>query len=320
VWAAGADPGFYVIDIDGTLVDAHSDKEEAAPTYKRGYGFHPLVSYLDATGEALAALLRPGNAGSGTASDHLRVLDDSLAQLPIDPAGAEVMVRTDSAGLSHAFLDGCRARHVRFVVGHRLSAEIAETLIGLPSRRWRPNIAADGSAERDHAEVAEITDRVELSHWPPGSRMVARREDPHPGAQLTFTEGHRYQVFLNNLPNTDIACLEALYRGRGRAERRIRDAKDTGLANLPSASFTINTAWVELTLIAADLLAWSRLLLLDDQLATAEPKRLRYWCLHTAGIIIHRGRQRILRLAGGWPWADQLVAAFGRTHALILRT
>jgi hypothetical protein len=316
VWAAGADPGFYVIDIDGTLVDAHSDKQEAAPTYKRGYGFHPLVSYLDATGEALAALLRAGNAGSGTATDHLRVLDDSLAQLPVDPA---LIARTDSAGPSHAFLDGCRARHVRFVVGHRLTTDIAQILIGLSPRRWRPAVAADGSAERDHAEVAEITDLVDLSHWPPGTRMVARREDPHPGAQLTFTDvdGHRFQILVTDLPDGDIAYLEALYRGRGRAERRICDAKDTGLANLPSASFAINAAWLELTLIAADLLAWSRLLLLDGHLATPEPKRLRYCLLHTAGVIVRRGRRRILRLAAGWPWADQLVAAFH--HTLILR-
>lgn len=124
-WAAGADPGFYVIDIDATLVNSHSDKEGAAPTYKRGYGFHPLNSYLDATGEALAGLLRPGNAGSGTASDYIGVLSQSLAQLPLDPAVSEVIVRSDSAGLSHAFLDACVQRNVRYVVGHPLTAEIA---------------------------------------------------------------------------------------------------------------------------------------------------------------------------------------------------
>ena len=124
-WAAGADPGFYVIDIDGTLIGSHSDKQGAAPNYKRGFGFHPLVAYLDATGEALAALLRPGNAGSGTATDHVTVLHDALAQLPIDAAAVEVIARADSAGLSHGFVDACRDRHVRFVVGHRLDAAIA---------------------------------------------------------------------------------------------------------------------------------------------------------------------------------------------------
>jgi hypothetical protein len=321
-WAAGADPGFYVIDIDGTLVGSHSDKEHAAPTYKKGFGFHPLNAYLDATGEALAGLLRAGNAGSGTAADHITVLDDALAQLPIDPAAVQVTVRTDSAGLSHDFLDACRARHVRFVIGHSLTADIAQVLVRLPEHAWVPAITADGSDLRDNAEVTEITDLVELSAWPSGMRMIARREDPHPGAQLTFTDvdGHRFQVFVTDLADDDVAYLEALYRGRGRAERLICDNKDTGLANLPSWSFAINQAWLQLTLIAMDLFAWTRLLVLDDDLARAEPKRLRYCLLHTAGVIVRTGRQSYLRLADTWPWADELVAAFDRVHNLPLRT
>jgi hypothetical protein len=321
-WAAGADPGFYVIDIDGTLVGAHSDKEHAAPTYKKGFGFHPLVAYLDATGEALAGLLRAGNAGSGTATDHITVLDDALAQLPIDPAAVEVTVRTDSAGLSHDFLDAGRARHVRFVIGHALTADIAQVLVGLSEHAWRPAITADGADLRDNAEVTEITDLIDLSAWPAGMRMIARREDPHPGAQLTFTDvdGHRFQIFVTDLVDDDVAYLEALYRGRGRAERLICDNKDTGLANLPSWSFAINQSWLQLTLIAMDLFAWARLLVLDGDLAKAEPKRLRYCLLHTAGMIVRTGRQRYLRLADTWPWTNQLVAAFNRVHNLPLTT
>ena len=321
-WAAGADPGFYVIDIDATLVTAHSDKEQAAPTYKRGFGFHPLNAYLDATGEALAGLLRPGNAGSGTAADHVSVLDDALAQLPVDPAAREVIVRTDSAGCSHGFLNGCRDRGVRFVVGHALTADIAGVLVGLPQRAWRPAITADGADERDHAEVTEITGLVELSGWPARTRMIARREDPHPGAQLTFTDvdGHRFQVCVTDLADSDVAYLEALYRGRGRAERRICDNKDAGLSNFPSWSFAINQAWLQLSLIAMDLFAWSRLLVLDGELARAEPKRLRYCLLHTAAQIVRSGRRRWLRLSDTWPWADQLIAAFDRLEMLRLRT
>lgn len=321
-WAAGADPGFYVIDIDATLIGSHSDKEGAAPTYKRGYGFHPLLAYLDATGEALAALLRPGNAGSGNAADHVTVLDAALTQLPIDPAQVEVIARTDSAGLSHKFLDACRARHVRFVVGHRLTQDLAALLVSRPARAWRPAVTADGSDERDGAHVTELTNLVDLSGWPPGTRMIARRELAHPGAQLTFTDldGHRFQVFVTDCGDPDIAYLEALYRGRGRAERRICDAKDTGLANLPSASFAINTAWLQLSLIAQDLLAWTRLLLLDGDLATAEPKRLRYCLLHTAAVIVNRSRQRWLRLADAWPWTRDLLAAFNRLGTLAAPT
>ena len=320
-WAAGADPGAYVIDIDATLVGAHSDKEGAAPTYKRGFGFHPLCSYLDATGEALAGLLRPGNAGSGTAADHVTVLDDSLAQLPVDPGEVEVIARADSAGCSHGFLAACRDRQVRFVVGHPLTAEIAQVLVGLPKRRWEPAITADGSDWRDGAEVAEITGLVDLSSWPEGTRMIARREGPHPGAQLTFTDvdGHRYQVCITDLADSDIAYLEAVYRGRGRAERRICDAKDTGLANLPSASFAINHAWLQLSLIAGDLLAWARCLTLDGDLTQAEPKRLRYCLLHVAAHLARSGRQTRLRIADNWPWAGPLAAAFARLHNLPLQ-
>jgi hypothetical protein len=321
-WAAGGDPGFYVIDIDATLVNAHSEKERAAPTYKRGFGFHPLLAFLDATGEALAAKLRPGNAGSGTASDHVEVLDAALGQLPVDPTEREVIARADSAGLSHGFVDGCRERSVRFVIGHRLTAEIAKVLVSLPESAWEPALSADGRDDRPGGEVTEVTDLVDLSAWGDDLRMIARREDPHPGAQLTFTDvdGHRFQVMVTDLADGDIAYLEALYRGRGRAERQICDAKDTGLANLPSASFAINTAWLGLVLVAHDLLAWTKLLCLDGELARAEPKRLRYCLLHTAGIITRGSRRLRLRIATDWPWNRELVNAFERVRTVALRT
>ena len=322
VWAAGGDPGFYVLDFDGTLIGSHSDKEGAAPTYKRGFGFHPLLCFLDATGEALAGILRPGNAGSNTTADHVRLLGLALAQLPVDPTQAEVVARADSAALTHGFVDACRAAHVRFSVGHDLTGPIRNACLAVPRRRWRPAITADGSDEREGAEVAEITDLVDLSRWPEGTRAIARREEPHPGAQLTFTDvdGHRYQVFLTDLADPDVAYLEALQRGRARAEKLICSAKDTGLANLPSGDFAINEAWVTVALIAHDLLAWTRQVALEGELARAEPKRLRYCLLHTAGVVARSGRRVRLRLAGGWPWSRELVAAFGRVHSLRLRT
>ena len=176
---------------------------------------------------------------------------------------------------------------------------------------------------RDHAEVVEITDLVVdvFDGWPAGCRMIARREEPHPGAQLTFTDinGHRFQVFVTDQPDTDIAYLEALYRGRGRAERQISDSKATGLANLPSHSFAINHAWLQLVLSAHDLLAWCPILTLDGDLATAEPKRLRYCLFHTAARITTTGRSRTCRLAETWPWTDDLVQAFERVQHIPLR-
>jgi hypothetical protein len=324
VWAAGGDPGFYVIDFDGTLIRSHSEKEGAAPNYKRGFGFHPLLAFLYATGEALAGILRPGNAGSNTTADHVALLHMALAQLPVDPDTVEVVARADSAALTHGFIDACRAARVGFSVGHDLTEPIRTACLGVPARRWRPAITADGSEERDGADVAEITDLVDLSRWPAGTRAIVRREEPHPGAQLTFTDvaGHRFQVFITDQSDPDIGYLEALQRGRGRAEKLICNAKNTGLTNLPSADFAINQAWLVVALTAHDLLVWTRLVAVDhdDDLARAEPKRLRYCLLHTAATIAHSGRRVRLRLAAGWPWAQQLVDAFDRVHALRLQT
>ncbi len=321
-WEAGMDPGFYVIDIDGSLVSAHSDKEQAAPTYKKGFGFYPLLASLDATGEGLAGLLRPGNAGSGTAADHVAVLDAALFQLPVDPKTKEVIVRTDSAGCSHDFLEAAKQRGVIFICGHNLTAELAKVILDVPKRRWQSTISADGTEEREVGWVAEITDLVDLSSWPVGTRMLVRKEEPHPGAQLTFTDvdGHRYQDFITDHPSEDLAFLEALYRGRGRCECAIKDAKDTGLSHFPSQSFAINQAWLAVVLIAGDLLAWMKGLCLEGDLKRAEPKRLRYTLLHTAGVVVRSARRSTLRLAEGWPWADDLVCAFGRLPSWQLTT
>ena len=321
VWKAGADPGCYVIDIDATLVGSHSEKEHAAPTYKKGFGFHPLLAFLDATGEALAGILRPGNAGSNTATDHVELLALALAQLPVDPAEVEVIARADSAGLSHGFIDACRTAGVRFSIGYDLTEAVGTACLTVPTQRWQPAVTADGSDDRDGAEVAEITDLIDLSRWPHGTRAIVRREEPHPGAQLTFTDidGHRFQVFITDQTDPDIAYLEARQRGRGRAEKLICNLKATGLTNLPSADFAINTAWFTTALIAHDLLAWTRHVALDGDLARAEPKRLRYCLLHTAGQIARTGRQTRLRIPASWPWATELVIAFKRIEFLRLQ-
>lgn len=320
-WAAGADPGFYVIDLDGTLVNAHSDKQGAAGNYKGGFGFHPIVAFLDGTGEALAGKLRPGNAGSQHAGDHVEVLSAALAQLPVDPTQVEVIARVDTAGCSHEFVNGCRERHVIFAVGHPLTQDLATILINVPKRRWRLAISADGTEVCEGREIAEVTDLVDLSGWPTGTRMIVRREDPHPGAQLTFTdiEGRRYQAFITDHPEDDIGFLEAMHRGRGRCEQHIANAKDTGLSSMPSASFPINQAWLQCVLIAHDLLAWTRALALDDDLATAAPKRLRYTLFHVAGQITRSGRRTRIRLADNWAWTNQLIEAFNRIRNIPLR-
>lgn len=327
-WAAGARPSWIVLDIDSTLITAHSEKEQAAPTYKRGFGFHPILCWLDQTGEALAGILRPGNAGSGTAVDHVAVLDQAVAQLPVktkkqDPTGGEwMLVRGDSAACSHEFLEAIRARGLEFSVGFTLTADVRDAVLKVPEKRWIPAITQDPEEEREGAWVAEITDELDLSGWPEGSRVIVRRERPHPGAQLSFTDadGHRFQAFLTDSTDPDIVFLEARHRGHARVEDRIRAGKDSGMRNLPFGDFARNQAWLALVLLSADLVAWCQRLLLDGELRVAEPKRLRYALWHCAGRLVRTGRRLILRLQDTWPWQTQLLAAFDRLRAIDFAT
>lgn len=318
-WEAGAAPERVTLDVDATLVTAHSEKEGAAPTYKRGFGFHPIVCFCDETNEALAGILREGNAGSGTASDHVAVLDQALAQLPVktrgkDPEdGAEILVRADTAGASHDFVEAIVERGLEFSIGFPMTAEVATAAVSVPERAWVEAIGQDCEI-REGAEVAEITDHLDLSSWPEGTRVIVRREDPHDGAQFTFTDldGHRFQAFITNQTDTDLAYLEARHRGHARVEDRIRDAKDTGLSKFPFEAFAQNQVWLTLALIACDLIAWFQTRCLEGELAKAEPRRLRYTLLHTAGRLATRGRRLHLRLQHDWPWAQELAAAFTR--------
>jgi len=324
-WALGARPaGPLIIDLDATLVTAHSDKDGAAGTFKGGFGFHPLLAYLDCPdlaggGQPLAALLRPGNAGANCAADHITVLGDALDQLPravvADP-DIEIVVRCDSAGATHDLLDFCRDGRLRFSVGLDLTKAVRDAILALPEITWRPAIDADGDA-RDNGHVAELTAQLDLSSWPPGSRVIVRRERPHPGAQLSFTDadGYRFQAILTDQPG-DIVALERGHRERARVEDRIRAAKDSGLENLPFRDFDANAVWLQLVLVAQDLVFCAQTLCLDGELARCEPKRLRYRLLHCAGRLSFHARQARLRLPRSWPWASELAAAFARLAAL----
>jgi Transposase DDE domain group 1 len=325
-WTAGAHPGVeaLIIDADATLVLAHSDaKQGAAGTYKHTFGFHPLLAYLDrgkAPGEPLAGLLRPGNAPAGGADDLIQLVDLALAQLPTSASDQPVLVRSDSAGASTQLAWHLRAQDVGFSLGMPIDAHVREAILAQPEAAWTPAIDADGQV-RHGAEGCEVTGWIDLHTWPAGTRAICRREDAHPGAQLRFTDhdGHRFQVFLTDQPDPDLARLELRHRQRARVEDRIRAAKATGLANLPFDRWRRNTVWLELVLAAQDLTVWAQALLLDGDLAVAEPKTLRYRVLHVAARIVRHARRTILRLQRSWPWAIELTRAFARLRALPLR-
>lgn len=309
--------GQVIVDIDATLVGAHSDKEGAEPTYKRGYGFHPMCSTIDhgahGTGDTGVINLRPGRASAWDSADHITCLDDTLAQLPEHERG-QVLVRTDTGGCSKAFLRHITDLGLEYSIGFGASDAVKAAVEAIPDQAWRAALDSNGEP-RDGAQVAELTawmpptTRTGTSDdWPPRMRVIARRERPHPGAQLRLTDhdGWRITCFATNTkgPGWTLAALEVRHRQRARCEDRIRGLKDTGLRNLPFAGYAQNRIWMEVVALAADLLAWTQTLAFDETEPARrwEPKRLRFRILAVAGRIIHTGRRRRLRLPRDWPW------------------
>jgi hypothetical protein len=361
----GALPGVAIADkmlegvtclrLDATVVACHSDKEGAEPNFK-GFGLHPLGCWCDNTTEPLAAKLRKGSAGSNTTADHLEVLGAAITALP--PAfRRRLMVTCDGAGASHGLierLDTLAARpghQLVYSVGWELGERERTALHQVPEQAWqiaigpggeiRERRAADACAGRccghrrcwiEEAHVTELTGLLrsgpaadQLDGWPATMRVFARRERPHPGAQLTLFEaedGWRYTLWVTNLPATvrgwraNPAYIDAAHRVHARVEDCVRTGKDTGIGKFPSTSFALNQAWLAASLAAATLLAWLKLLAFDGDLAKAEPKTLRYRILHTAARLTRSGRHRYLKIAANWPWAPVIVTAWQQITAL----
>ncbi len=314
-----------VIDLDATLITAHSDKELAAPTFKRGFGFHPLGSWVDhgpdGTGEPLSMMLRKGNAGSNTAVDHIQVTKDALRQLPFHRRGGrlgrKVLIRTDGGGGTHEFLRWLSSQGLSYSIGFGLSEDMAAKIDQLPDAAWTPAYDADRKV-RDGAWVAELTGMLDLRSWPAGMRVIVRAERPHPGAQLRFTDvdGNRLTAFVTNTSNGQLAELELRHRRRARCEDRIRGAKDTGLKNLPLKDFAQNRIWVAVVQLATELTAWMQMLALTGTDARRwEPKRLRLRLFSVAGTIARRSRRVWLHLSGHAPHRHLFTAGLARLHA-----
>jgi hypothetical protein len=347
--------GVTCIRLDASVVTCHSDKELAEPNFK-GFGYHPLLAYCDNTGEPLAGILRKGSAGSNTAADHLQILAGAIGALP--PAQRRrLMVTVDGAGASHALitrLDELASRpgyQLVYSVGWELGERERAAIRLVPEDAWqiaidhrgevRERRAEDACADRscahrrcwiEEAHVTELTgilrpgtDHDQLAGWPERMRVFARRERPHPGAQLSLfeaTDGWRYSLWVTNLPaatrgwRANPAYVDAAHRVHARVEDGIRTGKTCGIGRFPSHGFAFNSAWLAAALIAATLLAWLRLLALDGALARAEPKTLRYRILHAAARLTRGGRRRQLKIAATWPWARDIITAWTRISAL----
>lgn len=334
VWArsaatTGADP--VVLDIDASLVTVHSEnKAGTAATYKGGFGFHPMFCFADATGEALAAILRPGNAGANTVGDHLAVLDTAIGQLPDNVATGHrvgydpvlvrrpVMVRADSAGCTHGFVTGCRARNVGFAVAARSNASVhaAISKVAYNADAWTP-ARTQGGDVRAGASVCEVTDHIDLGDWPSGTRLIIRREPLHPGAQRSLFPSLNYRFWGHYTDQAgDPVDLDVTMRAHAHVENHIARLKDAGLERFPFTNLDANTAWLQLVCWSADLVRWFQLLCCDDALAIAAPKTMRWRFWHAPARVVRTARRHIVRIADGWPWADDIVTAHTRINAL----
>jgi hypothetical protein len=317
--------GQVTVDLDGVLVIAHSDKQDAAATWKKTYGHHPLMGFVDhgrgGSGEPVVGLLRPGNAGSNTAADHIEAARLALAQLPKKyRRGRQTLIRCDSGGGTHEFVAwlAARGRWLSYSVGMTITDAIHQAVLKIPESAWTPAVEPDGEI-RDGAWVAEIDAGSDcLTGWPTGIRLIVRKERPHPGAQLRFTDadGMRLTCFATNTKHTPIAEMELRHRRRARAEDRIRAARSTGLRNLPLHDTAQNQIWLEIVQIALDLLAWMPMLALTGAARLWEPRRLRLRLFSAAAQLVTNGRRRLLRLAKHWPWTGVITDALDRLEAL----
>jgi len=347
--------GVTCIRLDASVVTCHSDKEGAEPNFK-GFGLHPLLAYCDNTTEPLAGMLRKGSAGSNTAADHLTVLEAAITAVP--PAfRRRLMITCDGAGASHDLitrLDTLAARpgyQVIYSVGWELGKREKAAITAVPAGAWQIAVDERGEARErrtedacgdpgcahrrcwiEEAHVTELTGLLrespagdQLDGWPEKMRLFARRERPHPGAQLSLFEtadGWRYSLWVTNLPEHttgwrgQLAYIDAAHRVHARVEDAIRTGKDCGIGKYPSTALAMNKAWQAAALTAATLLAWLKLLALDGPLARAEPKTLRYRLLHAAAKLTRGGRQRRLNISATWPWATDITTAWDRITAL----
>jgi Transposase DDE domain group 1 len=326
-WSLRRAPKTLILDVDASLLEIHSErKEHAASHFKGGYGFHPMLCFADHSGEALAGILRPGNATANSGADQLAVVDLAIDQVPVDyqaghrpgdkrsAVAHKIVVRADSAGAVRAFVAGLVERNCEFSITARVNAQLDAAIAAVKRRAWRPALDADAKP-RTGAQIAELD--LVVAGWPAGTRAIVRRERPHPGAQLKLwdRDGYRHQVVLTN-SRGDAARLELRHRRHGHVENRIKNLKDTGIERMPFTSFDANAAWMETTLAAADLLVWTQRICFTGELARCEPRTLRYRVLHIAARVVRSARRVELRLPANWPWSRHLLRGYTHLDAL----
>jgi hypothetical protein len=323
-----------VVRLDATIIDAATMKPGVAGHYKGGIGYHPLTGWCTNTGDHLVVMQRPGNAGSFTATDHVKVLDAALAQIP--PAyRSDILVTIDGAGASHAVIQhltrwntakehGRRGRRVEYSIGWPVDERTRAAVEQLPEHAWTVRLTADGRAEPTE-QVADLTGLLRhstagdrLDGWPDDLRVIASRTPRGTSEQAALGEdaAWRHGAFATNTPEGQIQWLDARHRTQAHVEDKIKELKAMGAEKLPTAHAGRNAAWLQLAAIAVTLTAWLRHLALDGDLKLAEPKTLRFRLLAVPARLVHHARYLIVKIPTGWAWADDLTDAWDRLQAL----
>ena len=358
VWAehGWSDPGRRVLlDIDATLTRVHSEKEDAKGNYKRGFGFHPVACFADCSGEALAVEHRPGNAGANTIADLVGIIDAGLDALPESvaqshrpgavtaDATSEILVRSDSAGHTLGFLWDMWDRNLRFCVTGRSNNILSSVILGFDENtNWENALRPrgvdwdgnDSDVDARKAQVVEVTDDPAITKWvglnerpkddldvryPPGTRIVIRREPLHPGAQQRMfdTNGWRHTIIICDLPDDSPAEIDRLQREHAHVEENIKRLKTTGLDRFPFPDTARNKVWTAMVGWAHTLCRWFLLdLLAGTEFEHAHPKKLRRCLFGTPAILRVRNRQTWTLWPKHWPWNPQLRTAGRRLRTM----
>jgi Transposase DDE domain group 1 len=323
-----------VVRLDATLVEAASGKAQAAGHFKGGFGFHPLTAWCGNVGDSLAVMLRPGNAGSFTAADHIAVLDAAFGQIPA-PWRTDVLVSIDGAGASHdvvghlsalntAAAHGNRGRRVEYTIGWPVDERTLAGIGRLREADWGDAVDTGGVPD-PAAQVADLTGilragpgRDRLPGWPADLRVIARRVPRPVGkpAKLGEDAHWEYGAFATNTPTGQAQWLDARHRTQAHVEDRVKQFKACGARNLPSIDYDRNAAWLQLAVLAVSLTAWLRHLALDGELAKAGTKTLRFRVLSAPARLLTHARRRTLKIPPGWRWTTDITDAWDRLQAL----
>jgi hypothetical protein len=322
-----------VVRLDATLIDAASQKDGASG-HRKGFGFHPLTAWCSNIGDALAVMLRPGNAGSFTAADHIAVVDAAFGQIP-SPWRTDVLVTVDGAGASHDLVEhltglntaaahGKRGRRVEYSIGWPVDDRTKTAIAAVRQLDWTSGLTATGKGD-DHADVVDLTALLrtgvggdQLSTWPADMRIFARRT-PRPAgeqAELGQDPHWRYGAFATNTAAGQVQWLDARHRTQAHVEDNIKEFKTNGAERLPSLDYGRNSAWLQLAALAATLTAWTRHLAFDGDLAKAETKTLRFRIYTVPARHVRHARSRVLKIPPDWPWAGDVATAWDRLQAL----